>query len=178
MGAIAWVPGSHTEDEREAKRLTEWSPSRSLLASIRSYQRWRQSPWPWGLALCKLAVLRHRFWSVVTAADIPINSRLGSGLLIPHPTGIVIHPDAEIGPDCLILSSVTIGTRGRPGVPVLGRNVNVGSGAKILGAIRIGDYAVIGANAVVVRDVPAGATVVGIPARRISSTTSSSAARN
>src|SRR6185437_13043894 len=75
---------------RERKRFFEWNPSRSLLASIRSYQHWR-GKW-YGAPLAKLAVLRHRFWSVVTAADIPINCQLGAGLLIPHPTGIVIHP--------------------------------------------------------------------------------------
>lgn len=165
MGVLTWVDSS--ESDREAKRLFEWAPSRSLLASIRSYQRWRSSPW--GFVLCKLAVIRHRFWSAVTGADIPINSRLGPGLLIPHPTGIVIHPDAEIGPNCLIFSCVTIGTRGPRGIPVLGRNVDVGSGAKILGGVRIGDGAVIGANAVVLSDVRAGATVVGIPAREIRS---------
>ena len=148
---------------RERKRFFEWAPSRSLLASIRSYQRWR-SKW-YGLPFAKLAVLRHRFWSAMTGADIPINSQIGPGLLIPHPTGIVIHPHAKIGPDCLILACVTIGTRGDKGIPVLGTHVDVGSGAKILGGVRIGDHAVIGANAVVVRDVPAWATAIGIPAR-------------
>lgn len=152
--------------EREQKRLLEWAPSKSLLASIRSYQRWRRK-W-YGLPLCKLAVLRHRFWSIVTAADIPLNCRLGIGLLIPHPTGIVIHPGAVIGPDCLIMSGVVIGTRTEPGdVPTIGSHVDVGSGAKILGGVRIGDYAVIGANAVVVDNVRAGSTVVGIPAVEI-----------
>lgn len=163
---IAIAPTTPVESgdiSREAKGFFEWAPSRSLLASIRSYQRWREV-W-WGLPLCKLAVLRHRFWSIVTAADIPINSRIGLGLLLPHPTGVVIHPDAEIGPDCLIFSGVTIGTRGNRGVPVLGRHVDVGSGAKILGGVRIGDHAVIGANAVVLKDVRAGAAVAGVPAK-------------
>jgi len=112
----------------------------------------------------KIASLRHRFWSVVTGADIPVNCRLGGGLLIPHPNGIVIHPDAEIGPNCLIFQQVTIGDAGG-GVPRLGGHVDVGAGAKIIGEIVIGDHARIGANAVVITDVPAGATVVGIPAR-------------
>jgi serine O-acetyltransferase len=152
--------------DRESKTFWQWNPSRSLLASIRSYQRWR--PHWWALPLCKLAVLRHRFWSIVTAADIPINCQIGEGLLIPHPTGIVIHPEAVIGPNCLIFSGVTIGSRNR-GVPTLGAHVDIGTGAKILGAVRIGDHAVIGANAVVVSDVRAGAVVVGVPARELSS---------
>lgn len=162
------MPATHEplgDISRERKGFFEWSPSRSLLASIRSYQRW-QGKW-WASPLCKLAVFRHRFWSVVTAADIPVNCQLGAGLLIPHPTGIVIHPKAVIGPDCLIFSCVTIGTRGDRGVPVLGAHVDVGTGAKILGGVRIGDRAVIGANAVVLRDVKAGTCVVGVPAQEV-----------
>jgi serine O-acetyltransferase len=150
---------------RERKGFFEWNPSRSLLASIRAYQRWK--PKWYALPLAKLAVLRHRFWSIVTAADIPINSKLGAGLLLPHPTGVVIHPDARIGPDCLILSCVTIGTGPIRGVPVLGVHVDVGTGAKILGGVQIGDRAVIGAGAVVLKDVRPGATVVGVPAREL-----------
>jgi serine O-acetyltransferase len=130
---------------RERKGFFEWAPSRSLLASIRAYQRWK--PKWYALPLAKLAVLRHRFWSVVTGADIPLNSRIGLGLLLPHPTGVVIHPNAKIGPDCLILSCVTIGTGPKPGAPVLGVHVDVGTGAKILGGVQIGDHAVIGAGA-------------------------------
>lgn len=167
-GSVNWSRVLPAGDiTRERKSFWEWAPSRSLLASIRSYQRWQHCHWPWGILARKVAVLRHRFWSVVTAADIPLNCRLGIGLMIPHPTGIVIHPEAVIGPDCLIMSCVTIGTRGNRGVPVLGTHVDVGSGAKILGGVRIGDRAVIGANAVVVRDVRAGATVVEVPAREV-----------
>lgn len=164
MPHVAYDVGTESDD-RERKGFWEWNPPRSLLASIRFYQRWRQV-W-WARPLCKLAVLRHRFWSIVTAADIPLNSHLGARLLIPHPTGVVIHPDAIIGPDCLILSGVTIGTRGGKGVPRLGVHVDVGTGAKILGGVLIGDHARIGANAVVVRDVAARTTVVGVPAREV-----------
>jgi serine O-acetyltransferase len=112
------------------------------------------------------AVLRHRFWSVTTGADIPLNCKLGGGLLIPHPNGIVIHPDAEVGPNCLIFQQVTLGA-GDGGVPRLGGHVDVGAGAKIIGTVIIGNHARIGANAVVITDVPEGATAVGIPARII-----------
>lgn len=112
----------------------------------------------------RYAVLRHRIWSAVTGADIPINSKIGGGLLIPHPNGIVIHPDAEIGPNCLFFQQVTIG-HGACGVPSLGGHVDVGAGAKLIGRIKIGDHARIGANAVVTKDVPAYATAIGVPAR-------------
>jgi len=150
---------------RESKSFWQWNPPRSLLASIRSHQHWRKSPWPWAPFFRKFAALRYKFWSVVTGSDIDITASIGHGLSLPHPTGVVIHKDAVIGPDCLILSCVTIGTRVGKGAPVLGRHVDVGTGAKILGAIRIGDRAVIGANAVVLTDIPAGATAVGVPAR-------------
>lgn len=153
---------------REKKGFWEWAPPRSLLASIRSYQRWRGNRWPWAFIARGIAVFRYRFWSVVTASDISINAKIGIGLSLPHPAGVVIHQDAEIGPDCLILSGVTIGLRSGSGVPVLGTHVDVGTGAKILGAVHVGDRAVIGAGAVVIHDVPAGVTVVGVPAREVS----------
>jgi len=143
---------------RERLRPGEWNPGKKLLASIRDYRKHR------GLRR-KVAVLRHRFWSAVTGADIPINCDIGGGLRIPHPNGIVIHPRARLGPNCLLFQQVTIGDA--DGVPTIGGHVDVGAGAKILGAIHVGDHARIGANAVVVKNVPAGATMVGIPARPV-----------
>lgn len=159
---------------REAKSFFEWVPSRSLLASVRSYQRHRASPGLWPRALCGAAVLRHRFWSVVTGADIPLNCRIGGGLLMPHPNGIVIHPLAELGSNCLLFQQVTLGmTRGQ--VPRVGGHVDVGAGAKILGGVTVGDHAQIGANAVVLSDVPSGATAVGAPARCVTKRAASDA---
>jgi len=112
------------------------------------------------------AIVRHRCWSVVTGADIPLNCKLGGGLSLPHPNGVVIHPDAQIGPNCLLFQQVTIGANDR-GVPEIGGHVDIGAGAKVLGPIRIGHHARIGANAVVMCDVPDGATAVGVPARVI-----------
>lgn len=149
---------------REKKTLFQWIPSRSLLASIRGYQSHSASNTWWSTLPRFVAVLRHRFWSIVTGADIPLNCRLGGGLLLPHPNGIVIHPDAEIGPNCLLFQQVTIGA-GKGGVPILEGHVDVGAGAKILGAVTIGRHAKIGANAVVVNNVPSRATAVGVPAK-------------
>jgi serine O-acetyltransferase len=153
------VPPELPDWSREQKRFLKWDPSRSLLASIRSYQRNARSRNPLGVFLKKWAVLRHMFWSVVTGADIPLNCQIEGGLLLPHPNGIVIHPKAKIGPNCLIFQQVTIGvTKGGQQPPVIGAHVDIGAGAKILGDVRIGDYALIGANAVVVKDVPARTT--------------------
>jgi serine O-acetyltransferase len=155
---------------RESKNFFDWDPSRSLLASIRGYQKHAGSRAPWAGLMRRVCVLRHRFWSAITGADIPLNSRIGGGLLIPHPNGIVIHPSASIGPNCLLFQQVTIGMGTGDGVPTLGGHVDVGAGAKIIGGVRIGDHARVGANSVVLCDVPAGSTAVGIPARVLPST--------
>jgi serine O-acetyltransferase len=104
---------------------------------------------------------------ILTGIDLPCEARVGRRLRFDHFGGIVVSGDAVIGDDVVIRNGVTIGLRhtDSPGAPVIGNRVDIGAGAKILGSIRIGDDAVIGANAVVIRDVPAGATAVGIPAR-------------
>ena len=164
------IPSATIADwSREQKSAFTWSPSRSLLASLRSYQYWK-SRGPVGLLFCIIAVMRHRFWSAVTGCDLPINTEIGGGLLMPHPNGIVVHPMCKIGPNCLIFQQVTLGSNGSSttsGVPTLGGHVDVGAGAKILGPVIIADNAVIGANSVVLTDVPANAAAVGIPARII-----------
>lgn len=153
---------------RERKATFEWLPSRSLLASIRDYQYFSISSNIFSrIILRKIAILRHRFWSVITGADIPLNCQIGGGLLLPHPNGVVIHPEVKIGPNCLIFQQVTIGMKGELGLPVIGGHVDIGAGAKILGNVNIGNHSCIGANAVVIQDVPAGKSAVGIPARII-----------
>lgn len=135
---------------RELLRGQRWDPSRSLIESIRDYQN---AQGLFGIARKKYAVLRHRFWSAVTGADIPINSSIGGGLLMPHPHGIVIHQRAQIGCNCLIFQQVTIGATSK-GIPSIGGHVDIGAGAKIIGPVHVGDHARIGANAVVREDVP------------------------
>jgi serine O-acetyltransferase len=100
--------------------------------------------------------------------EVPFSATIGRRVIIEHQSGIVVHGDAVIGDDSIIRQGVTLGnkTLDRPfDAPVLGKRVNVGAGAKVLGAVRIGDGASIGANAVVLQDVPAGALAVGIPAK-------------
>lgn len=152
---------------REHVGRLEWNASRHLIRAIRSYQAARHHDSFWSTLRARTAVLEYRFWSAVTGADIPLNCQLGLGLLCPHPNGIVIHPEAVIGPNCLIFQQVTIGAGSSPGYPVIGGHVDIGAGAKILGPVRVGDHARIGANAVVLSDVPERATAVGIPARII-----------
>ncbi len=149
---------------REQKKCLGWDPSRSLINSIRVYQRRKSSRFWITRWLSKLTVLRYRFWTVVTGADIPLNCRFEGGLLLPHPNGIVIHAKTKIGPNCLIFQQVTLGTRNGAGPPSIGGHVDIGAGARILGDIVIGSHSRIGANAVVLEDVPEGGTAIGIPA--------------
>jgi serine O-acetyltransferase len=103
-----------------------------------------------------------------TGIEIDPGAKLGSGIFIDHGMGVVIGETAEVGDGCTIYQGVTLGGTSLLRTkrhPTLGRNVTVGSGAAVLGAITIGDGAKIGANSVVVKDVPPNATVVGIPGR-------------
>ncbi len=137
-----------------------WDPGRRLIRTIRRYQYWRARRGLFSSIPCNWLIISHRFWSVITGADIPLTCQIGGGLLIPHPNGIVIHPDAAIGVNCLIFQQVTLGIRSGPGVPIIGGHVDIGAGAKILGPVRIGDHTRIGANAVVTKDVPSHTTAV------------------
>ncbi len=151
---------------RERCGLLAWDPGRQMLRALRDYQALLGRRGPAAKLARHAAAARHRYWSAIAGCDVPLNSEIGGGLLLPHPNGIVIHPAVKVGPNCLLFQQVTIGHGGRiPGVPVLGGHVDVGAGAKILGGVRIGAHAKIGANAVVLTDVPEGATAVGIPAR-------------
>src|SRR4051794_24559936 len=104
----------------------------------------------------------------VTGIEIHPGATLGRRLFIDHGMGVVIGETAEVGDDVLIYHGVTLGgLSGQPGKrhPTIGSGVAIGAGAQVLGPILVGDNARIGANAVVVAEVPAGETVVGIPAR-------------
>ena len=106
----------------------------------------------------------------LTGIEIHPAARIGRRFVIDHGMGVVIGETAEIGDDVYLYHQVTLGgtsTEQGKRHPTLGNGVIVGAGAKVLGAITIGDGARIGANAVVVADVPAGTTVVGIPARPV-----------
>lgn len=98
--------------------------------------------------------------------EIAPGDHIGGGLYIAHPSGSVIFAE-RIGRNCTIIASVTLGMRNEYAFPMIGDSVFIGAGARVLGGIHVGDDAVVGANAVVIKNVPAGATVVGVPARII-----------
>ena len=101
-----------------------------------------------------------------TGVEIHPGATIGRRFFIDHGTGVVVGETAEIGDDVMLYHDVTLGGRSLQKVkrhPTVGNGVVIGAGARVLGPVLIGDRAQIGANAVVVRDVPAGAVVVGIP---------------
>jgi len=104
---------------------------------------------------------------ILTGIDLPCEVRIGRRLQIDHFGGIIISGDTVLGDDVIIRNGVTIGLKrtGERGAPVIGNRVDIGAGAKILGAIHVGDDVIIGANAVVITDVPPNSLAVGVPAR-------------
>ena len=104
----------------------------------------------------------------VYGIELPYTVQLGRRVILEHQGSIVIHGNCVIGDDCIIRQGCTLGNRSLQepaAAPVLGARVNVGAGAKLLGAIHVGDDCNIGANAVLLMDLPAGSTAVGIPAK-------------
>jgi serine O-acetyltransferase len=137
--------------------------------AVYRYGRWRYTiRWRWvRMPFSFLYKVLKPISEILTGIELPCEVTLGRRLRIDHFGGIVISGDAVFGDDCVIRNGVTVGLRhtGQRGAPVLGNRVDIGAGAKILGAIRIGDDVQIGANAVVLTDVPSNSVAVGIPAR-------------
>jgi serine O-acetyltransferase len=105
----------------------------------------------------------------ITGAEIAFEAEIGPGLVITHPVGVVVGSRVRIGKNCTLMQGVTIGEKwseiSGKRVPVVGDEVIIGTGSKILGGVTVGDKVFVGANSVVIGDVPAGKVVAGIPAR-------------
>jgi len=128
----------------------------------------RVAHWLWGRGLRLMARFVSEVNRFVTGIEIHPAAKIGRGLFIDHGMGTVIGETSEIGDDCTLYQGVTLGGTGKQKGkrhPSLGKNVVVGVGASILGAITVGDRALVGAGSVVLKDVPPDATVVGVPAR-------------
>jgi serine O-acetyltransferase len=164
---IEKAPGSLREDYRTyAGDL--FAPGLWVMAVYR-FGRWRYGIRPRFVRIGFSFAYKILFALVRAAsgAEIPCETRIGRGLRIDHSHGIVISGDAWLGDDVVLRNGVTIGLRraAKRGSPVIGHRVDIGAGAKILGTISVGDDACIGANAVVLCDVPAFSIAVGVPAR-------------
>ena len=129
---------------------------------------YRLSHWLWTHQLKFLGRLVSHFGRFLTGIEIHPGATIGRGFFIDHGMGVVIGETAEIGDNCTIYHGVTLGGTSwakEKRHPTLGNNIVIGSGAKILGPFKVGDDSKIGSNSVVVKEVPATATVVGIPGR-------------
>ncbi len=102
--------------------------------------------------------------SILTSSDISKHADISEDLKLPHPNGVVVHQNAIIGEGCMVMQQVTIGQLADGAVPRIGSGVYIGAGAKVLGGVFIGNDARIGANAVVLTDLPENSTAVGVPA--------------
>jgi len=125
--------------------------------------------WFWTHGLRWLGRITSHFGRWATGIEIHPGAIIGRRVFIDHGMGVVIGETAEVGDDCTIYQGVTLGGttlyRGAKRHPTLGAGVVIGAGAKVLGGFTVGAGAKVGSNAVVVKEVPAGATVVGIPGR-------------
>lgn len=134
----------------------------------------------WAVRLRWLGRLVSHIGRWLTGIEIHPGATIGRRVFIDHGMGVVIGETAEVGDDCTIYQGVTLGGtslyRGEKRHPTLGKGVVIGAGAKVLGGFTVGDAARVGSNAVVVKEVPAGATVVGVPGRIVETASAQPAA--
>jgi serine O-acetyltransferase len=164
MGLIADLKEDWEANDRD------WSRAGLQALAVHRFGVWRMGIGP-RLARLPFTML-YQALSVATrnvyGVELPYTAKIGRRLRIEHQGVVVVHTRAVIGDDCRLHQGVTLGAHERDGVlgiPTLGNRVYVGANASIIGGVHVGDGARIGAGAVVVDDVPPGATVVGVPAR-------------
>lgn len=150
-----WVYGDESISARVKALLTDGTFAMILYRLMQASHRARLAP---------LAMLFNKLNVVLGQCIIGRGADFGPGLVLVHSQGVVINTGVRGGRDVVIEHQVTIGAQDRQ-VPVIGDGVFIGAGAKIFGLVNVGAGAKIGANAVVVHDVPPGATAVGVPAR-------------
>ncbi len=135
---------------------------------IYRFGRWRCDLRPMWLrrALYPLYRVLYKLVQILTGIELPCEVEVGRNFVIDHFGGVVISGYARFGNDCRIRNGVVVGLARTedPCAPVIGDNVDIGAGAKVLGRIRVGSNVLIGANAVVTRDVPDDSIAVGVPA--------------
>lgn len=148
-----------------------WAAQGFWVMIVYRFGRWRYAVKP--IILRKFFSLVYKvlfkFVQIITGVELPCETVLGKHFVIDHFGGIVVSGYAQFGNNCRIRNGVVVGLArvDEPCAPIIGNNVDIGAGAKVLGRITIGDNVVIGANAVVVKDVEAGLVVAGVPAKVI-----------
>jgi serine O-acetyltransferase len=146
----------------------DWGAQGFWALVVYRFGRWRYRVRP--SLLRKFFSLIYKIWfkfaQIVTGIELPCEVEIGRNFVIDHFGGIVISGYAKFGDNCRIRNGVVVGLQrvDEPCAPVIGNNVDIGSGAKVLGPIKIGNNVVIGANAVVIRDVPDNCIAAGVPA--------------
>lgn len=163
---------------RDIRSATERDPARPTVPEVifcypgvHAVWAHRISHWLWNRRARLAARAFAELTRILTGVEIHPGAVLGAGLFIDHATGVVIGETAEVGDDVTIYHGVTLGGIGSDigkRHPTIGDRVIIGAGAKVLGAIKVGDDARIGANAVVVKEVPPSAVVVGVPGQIVS----------
>jgi putative colanic acid biosynthesis acetyltransferase WcaB len=141
-----------------------------VLALFRLAQVCRGLPDPWWLLTAPYLAFYRINVEWILGIELRYKTKVGPGVRLFHGMGLVVHEGTVFGARCVLRQNTTIGNKstaegGAGGCPVIGDEVDIGANAVVLGPIRVGDGAVIGAGSVVVKDVPPGATVVGNPAR-------------
>ena len=146
----------------------DWGAQGFWALLVYRFGRWRYSVRPALLRkpLSLLYKFLYKFIQIITGIELPCEVPIGAGFVIEHAGGIVVSGFARFGAHCRIRNGVVIGLSRveDPCAPQFGDHVDIGAGAKVLGNIRIGDNVLIGANAVVITDVPSNSIAVGVPA--------------
>jgi serine O-acetyltransferase len=146
----------------------DWGAQGFWVMVVYRFGRWRYGVRPVIIRkFCSLIYkLLFKLIQIITGIELPCEAEVGRNFVIDHFGGIIVSGYAKFGENCRIRNGVTIGLSRveEKFAPVIGNNVDIGAGAKLLGPIRIGDNVVIGANAVVLRDVPDNSIAVGVPA--------------
>lgn len=187
LSAFADEPSMVAAAEADLQAVAERDPAiRSLLQpflyfkGFQALQAWRVAHWLWTQKRETLAFHFQSRISELFQVDIHPAARLGSGLFFDHGTGIVIGETAVVGDAVSMLHGVTLGGTGAERGdrhPKIGKGVLLGAGAKVLGNIVVGDYAKVASGSVVLKPVPSGCTVAGVPARLVNCPTGAEPAR-
>lgn len=146
----------------------QWGAQGFWVMCVYRFGRWRYGVKPAILrkAFSLLYHVQYKIIQILTGIELPCEVEIGDNFVIDHFGGIIVSGYAKFGNDCRIRNGVVVGLRRveEKAAPIIGNNVDIGAGAKLLGPIRIGDNSLIGANAVVLCDVPPNSVAAGVPA--------------